>query len=1016
MACDVVPRGLDDGSGSLVGTHYRTAEIGATAQAIEADMARGQNILLLGARGSGKSAIVRALGHGKWLSFALHRDQTGRDLLQRRVTEQESGASTWADQPVAAAARVGHVVVLDGIHRLPKGALVSALSRLNEGEVDLPDGSRLRASEDFRLVALAEPGDWLTPEVASLFATHLLPEMTPLELTMALPKLVPTATPELCQQIANIATAALLTQNDTSFSVGERGALRLSLRVLLRLTRQAAATSTDAAKLRVLLHEALMSRFLPWRLQDTIDGWLEVAGLAPKVKQETTQNFGVTLDGDDIVTGSVRVARRSPERPELVPAPRDFFASPAALKALQSILLCEHAGEPAILLLGNQGVGKNVAVDRVLELLRAEREYVQLHRDTTVSSLTLRPLLENGRLQYEDAPLVRAAKHGRVCVLDEADKAPIEVVVILKALVEDGELLLGDGRRLCRSASSENDIQIHPDFRLWVLANRPGFSFHGNAFFRECGDAFAAIALDNPDVTSETALLHHVAPSYPKRQVLDKLALAFAELRRLAENAVISYPYSMREAVAVARHLEKYQKDSVVDALSNVLAFEAYDAPLRRQLSDVFEAHFHGIKDDLELAFGSVSGETGSSGSRSSNVSDVEIRYYLPNGQGGPSIPKTGLSGPKHGEVDPSGAPHVGGNRWAGGSGGSDTAGLGGRGGPYRLWDGNPVHSVSEEAKAEVSEEAKAKARAMALQAWEQRLADIEKMDPSMWKMYLEVLSTVEPQVAQLQSILRQAKDKKLERIWLRNRSDGELDDTRLVEGVAGERLVFKKRGTTESKSKSDDDDDRAKRRICFVMDCSGSMYRFNGMDGRLNRMLETTCLIFESMEGLDRYDYAVLGHSGGSAQIPFVEFGKPPANRGERLKVLQRMLAHTQFCWPGDNTIEATNLAIDYVIDAMSSDQKDHRDEKTGRAFVVVVSDANFRRYRMDPLWWSEALKRDARVDGHAVMIGSIGEEAAKIRAALPAGHGHVVLDTTLLPSTFRSIFEQAGIVDNDF
>ena len=33
-----------------------------------------------------------------------------------------------------------------------------------------------------------------------------------------------------------------------------------------------------------------------------------------------------------------------------------------------------------------------------------------------VSSLTLRPLLENGRLQYEDAPLVRAAKHGRVCV------------------------------------------------------------------------------------------------------------------------------------------------------------------------------------------------------------------------------------------------------------------------------------------------------------------------------------------------------------------------------------------------------------------------------------------------------------------------------------------------------------------------------------------------------------------------------------------------------------------------
>ena len=32
-----------------------------------------------------------------------------------------------------------------------------------------------------------------------------------------------------------------------------------------------------------------------------------------------------------------------------------------------------------------RGVGKNVAVDRALQLLRAEREYVQLHRDTTAS-------------------------------------------------------------------------------------------------------------------------------------------------------------------------------------------------------------------------------------------------------------------------------------------------------------------------------------------------------------------------------------------------------------------------------------------------------------------------------------------------------------------------------------------------------------------------------------------------------------------------------------------------------
>lgn len=52
--------------------------------------------------------------------------------------------------------------------------------------------------------------------------------------------------------------------------------------------------------------------------------------------------------------------------------------------------------------------------------------------------------------------------------------------------------------------------------------------------------------------------------------------------------------------------------------------------------------------------------------------------------------------GPKHGKVDEKGDPHVGGNTWAGGTGGRDTAGLGGKGGPYRLDAGHTVHQVSK--------------------------------------------------------------------------------------------------------------------------------------------------------------------------------------------------------------------------------------------------------------------------------------------------------------------------------
>lgn len=59
---------------------------------------------------------------------------------------------------------------------------------------------------------------------------------------------------------------------------------------------------------------------------------------------------------------------------------------------------------------------------------RMEREYVQLHRDTTVQSLTVAPTLVDGVLTYQDSPLVKACKEGRVIMIDEADKAPLEVM------------------------------------------------------------------------------------------------------------------------------------------------------------------------------------------------------------------------------------------------------------------------------------------------------------------------------------------------------------------------------------------------------------------------------------------------------------------------------------------------------------------------------------------------------------------------------------------------------------
>ena len=138
---------------------------------------------------------------------------------------------------------------------------------------------------------------------------------------------------------------------------------------------------------------------------------------------------------------------------------------------------------------------------------------------------------------------------------------------MLKGLVGDGELVLQDGRRLLdasmamaegiglgeiEGSNSSSDagharsliVPIHPQFKLIVLANRPGHPFLGNNFFRECGDLFTTLVVENLDVASETTLLGQFAPSVSP-VTLERLALSFSDLRGHYETGQLIYPYSV---------------------------------------------------------------------------------------------------------------------------------------------------------------------------------------------------------------------------------------------------------------------------------------------------------------------------------------------------------------------------------------------------------------------------------------------------------------------------------------
>lgn len=170
--------------------------------------------------------------------------------------------------------------------------------------------------------------------------------------------------------------------------------------------------------------------------------------------------------------------------------------------------------------------------------------------------------LQGGIINYTDSPLLRAITYGRVIIIDEADKAPEHVVAIFRSLAGQGEMTLSDGRRVRPTRERDGDIVVHPNFRLILLANRPGYraswsvdvyifptnsypAFLGNHFLQVLGENFSAHAVSNPDQASERKLLEQMAPELNEDLIL-RLVGAFQDLRKGYDTGVLNYPYSLR--------------------------------------------------------------------------------------------------------------------------------------------------------------------------------------------------------------------------------------------------------------------------------------------------------------------------------------------------------------------------------------------------------------------------------------------------------------------------------------
>jgi hypothetical protein len=390
---------------------------------------------------------------------------------------------------------------------------------IQDREVELQDGRRLISYErfkhlkiteeekkmiefihpSFRIVAIGTPetpkNKFFTSELLSMFSFHYMEEL-PLQEEFQLVKgIVPPVEDDVVHSL-------LLLSREIRKHHKEIG-MSYSLRQIIRNCRRLSTFKED--DLLELIKNSLLTRFIPdsnfTLLSNIIHNNLSSSGsfsssssslrlsLLPlyfvsesseevdkkKQKQKEVNN----TQHKEEHRGGNEEHRGGNEH--LIPSV-EFYETPQHNLILREMLkdfsLKEH-----LLLVGNQGVGKNKLVDRFLETQRLPRQYIQLHRDTSVQTLTLQPSLRGGRIFWEDSPLVTAVQLGHVLVVDEADKCPLEVVCVLKNLI-DGEMLLSDGRKILNllkypqlsSDIPKDVIPLHPNFRLIVLANRPGYS------------------------------------------------------------------------------------------------------------------------------------------------------------------------------------------------------------------------------------------------------------------------------------------------------------------------------------------------------------------------------------------------------------------------------------------------------------------------------------------------------------------------------------------------------------
>lgn len=341
----------------------------------------GKDICVVGAKGSGKSQLVKQFGRVLDIQsieyFPLHKEMTSRDLLQRRVTD-DKGDTKWKDSPLIEAIKHGRLCVLDGIDRMSPDILLSLQPLIHDRMLFLFDGSRYIGHNqyttllqhvskeeltkrkiypihpDFRIVSIGQTphvnNKWFTVEVMALFHFYFLDTLS-----------IADETKILKSKVANVHDSSIdtliaeLLQFKSEFNAKEDNQRKLSLRDLGRIVVRYAHFKNHEVLIDNMLR-AVMYYAMPKMQRESVDALLSKFSFAKHVTPVEPID-SIKMDKNSLNIGSLSHPISQPLNPALVPKP--YFVDNKEHTRVIKELLKDHKLNHHSLLIGGQGVGKN---------------------------------------------------------------------------------------------------------------------------------------------------------------------------------------------------------------------------------------------------------------------------------------------------------------------------------------------------------------------------------------------------------------------------------------------------------------------------------------------------------------------------------------------------------------------------------------------------------------------------------------------------------------------------------